>query len=145
MKMLVWAMLLSRLESLQNARGISPTSKLLARSAAVYVSQNNSSTVSFCCFTKILRLEPRLKFKVCCREIGHARQTFQSGSQWLHPSLENPKKWGGGGIFTQLFSLNVYPINFMSFFFDNFANFWDLLLTRKVPLPVSPVALPLPT
>ena len=47
---------------------------------AVFVSLNNSSIVSFCCFTKILRLEPRLKFKVRGREIGRARQTFQSGS-----------------------------------------------------------------
>ena len=47
--------------------------------AAVFVSQNNSSIVSFCCFTKISRLEPRLKFKVRGREIGRARQTFQSG------------------------------------------------------------------
>ena len=46
---------------------------------AVFVSLNNSSIVSFCCFTKILRLEPRLKFKVHDREIGCARQTFQSG------------------------------------------------------------------
>ena len=47
--------------------------------AAVFVSLNNSSIVSFCCFTKISRLEPRLKFKVRGREIGRARQTFQSG------------------------------------------------------------------
>ena len=49
--------------------------------AAAFVSLNNSSIVSFCCLTKILRLEPWLKFKVRGREIGHARQTFQSGSQ----------------------------------------------------------------
>ena len=49
--------------------------------AAVFVSLNNSSIVSFCCFTKLSQLEPRLKFKVRGREIGHARQTFQSGSQ----------------------------------------------------------------
>ena len=48
--------------------------------AAVFVSLNNSSIVSFCCFTKISRLEPRLKFKVCGSEIGRARQTFQSGT-----------------------------------------------------------------
>ena len=47
--------------------------------AAVFVSLNNSSIVSFCCFTKISRLELRLKFKVRGREIGRARQTFQSG------------------------------------------------------------------
>ena len=47
--------------------------------AAVLVPLNNSSIVSFCCFTKISRLEPRLKFKVRGREIGRARQTFQSG------------------------------------------------------------------
>ena len=47
--------------------------------AAVFVSLNNSSIVFFCCFTKISRLEPRLKFKVRGREIGRARQTFQSG------------------------------------------------------------------
>ena len=47
--------------------------------AAVFVSLNNSSIVSFCCATKISRLEPRLKFKVRGREIGCARQTFQSG------------------------------------------------------------------
>ena len=46
---------------------------------AVFVSLNNSSIVSFCCFTNISRLEPWLKFKVCGREIGRARQTFQSG------------------------------------------------------------------
>ena len=51
--------------------------------AAVFVSLNNSSIVSFCCFTKISRLEPRLKFKVRGREIGRARQTFQSGIQIL--------------------------------------------------------------
>ena len=49
--------------------------------AAVFVSLNNSSIVSFCCFTKISRLEPRLKFKVRGREIGRARQTFQSGTK----------------------------------------------------------------
>ena len=38
------------------------------------------SIVSFCCFTKISWLGPRLKFKVHGREIGHARQSFQSGS-----------------------------------------------------------------
>ena len=43
--------------------------------AAVFVSLNNGSIVSFCCFTKI----SRLKFKVRGREIGRARQTFQSG------------------------------------------------------------------
>ena len=48
--------------------------------AAVFVSLNNSSIVFFCCFTKISRLEPRLKFKVRGREIGRARQTFQSGN-----------------------------------------------------------------
>ena len=47
--------------------------------AATFVSLNNSSIVSFCCFTKISRLEPRLKFKVRGRDIGRARQTFQSG------------------------------------------------------------------
>ena len=47
--------------------------------AAVFVSLNNSSIVSFCCFTKISRLELRLKLKVRGREIGRARQTFQSG------------------------------------------------------------------
>ena len=31
--------------------------------AAVFVSLNNSSVVSFCCFTNILQLEPRLKFR----------------------------------------------------------------------------------
>ena len=55
--------------------------------AAVFVSLNNSSIVSFCCFTKISRLEPRLKFKVRGREIGRARQTFQSGSLF-HLSFE---------------------------------------------------------
>ena len=49
---------------------------------AVFVSLNNSSIVSFCCFTKILWLEPWLKFKVRGREIGRARQTFQSGYTW---------------------------------------------------------------
>ena len=49
--------------------------------AAAFVSLNNSSIVSFCCFTKISRLEPWLKFKVRGREIGRARQTFQSGHQ----------------------------------------------------------------
>ena len=49
--------------------------------AAVFVSLNNSSIVSFCCFTKISRLELRLKFKVRGREIGRARQTFQSGGK----------------------------------------------------------------
>ena len=49
--------------------------------AAAFVSLNNSSIVSFCCFTKISRLEPRLKFKVRGREIGRARQTFQSGTR----------------------------------------------------------------
>ena len=48
--------------------------------AAAFVSLNNSSIVSFCCFTKISRLEPRLKFKVRGGEIGRARQTFQFGS-----------------------------------------------------------------
>ena len=48
--------------------------------AAVFVSLNNGSIVSFCCFTKISRLEPRLKFKVRGGEIGRARQTFQSGA-----------------------------------------------------------------
>ena len=47
--------------------------------AAVFVSLNNCSIVSFCCFAKISRLEPWLKFKVRGREIGRARQTFQSG------------------------------------------------------------------
>ena len=47
--------------------------------AAAFVSLNNSSIVSFYCFTKISRLESRLKFKVRGREIGCARQTFQSG------------------------------------------------------------------
>ena len=71
----------ARLESLQNGWGISPMSKLLARAAAVFVSLNNGSiVVSYCCFTKISRLEPRLKFKVRGREIGRARQTFQSGT-----------------------------------------------------------------
>ena len=46
---------------------------------AVFVSLNNSSEVSFCCFMKILRLKPQLKFKVRGREIRHAWQTFQSG------------------------------------------------------------------
>ena len=46
---------------------------------AAFVSLNNSSIVSFCCFTKISRLGPWLKFKVRGREIGRARQTFQSG------------------------------------------------------------------
>ena len=46
---------------------------------AVFASLNNSSIVSFCCFTKILRLEPQLKFKVRGGEIGRARQIFQSG------------------------------------------------------------------
>ena len=45
------------------------------------MSLNNSSIVSFCCFTKISLLEPRLKFKVRGREIGRARQTFQFGSR----------------------------------------------------------------
>ena len=49
--------------------------------AAAFVSLNNSSIVSFCCFTKISRLEPRLKFKVRGRVIGRTRQTFQSGMQ----------------------------------------------------------------
>ena len=48
--------------------------------AAVFLLPNNSSIVSFCCFTKISELEPWLKFKVRSREIGHVRQTFQSGS-----------------------------------------------------------------
>ena len=47
--------------------------------AHVFMSQNNSSIVSFCCVTKISQLEPRLKFIVGGREIGCAR-TFQSGS-----------------------------------------------------------------
>ena len=47
--------------------------------AAVFVSLNDSSIVSSCCFTKISQLEPWLKFKVCGREIISARQTFQSG------------------------------------------------------------------
>ena len=47
--------------------------------SAVFVSLNNRTIVSFCCFTKISRLEPRLKFKVHGREIGRAWQTFQSG------------------------------------------------------------------
>ena len=47
--------------------------------AAVFVSLNNSSIVSFCCFTKISRLEPRLKFKVRGRFLGRAWQTFESG------------------------------------------------------------------
>ena len=55
--------------------------------AAVFVSLNNSSIVSFCCFTKISRLEPRLKFKVRGGEIGRARQTFQSGQR---PLLDRP-------------------------------------------------------
>ena len=55
--------------------------------AAVFVSLNNSSIVAFCCYTKISRLEQRLKFKVHGREIGHARQTSQSGS-----SVENNGK-----------------------------------------------------
>ena len=50
---------------------------------AVFVSQNNSSIISFCCFTKISWLEPRLKFEVRGREIGRAKQTFQSGSDFL--------------------------------------------------------------
>ena len=53
--------------------------------AAAFVSLNNSSIVSFCCFTKISWLEPRLKFKVRGREIGRARQTFQSGIQGAEP------------------------------------------------------------
>ena len=44
------------------------------------MSLNNSSIVSFFCFTKTSRLELRLTFEVCGREIGRARQTFQSGS-----------------------------------------------------------------
>ena len=36
--------------------------------AAVFVSLNNSYIVSFCCLTKISRLEPRLKLKVCGRQ-----------------------------------------------------------------------------
>ena len=48
---------------------------------AVFVSLNNSSIVYFCCFMKILQLEPWLKFKVDGREIGYARQTFQSGEE----------------------------------------------------------------
>ena len=48
------------------------------------MSLSNSSIDSFCCFTKISRLERRLKFKVRGREIGRARQTFQSG-----PSSDN--------------------------------------------------------
>ena len=43
----------------------------------IFVSLSSSSIVSFCCFTKSLRLEPRLKFKVHGEEIGHTRQTFQ--------------------------------------------------------------------
>ena len=72
----------ARLESLQNAWGISPASKFqqMFSCAAVFVSLNNSSIVSFCCFTKISRVEPRLKFKVRGREIGRARQTFHSGN-----------------------------------------------------------------
>ena len=62
--------------------------------AAVFVPLNNSSIVSFCCFTKISRLEPRLKFKVRGREIGRARQTFQSGG-------------GGGGSISCAFSADV--------------------------------------
>ena len=62
--------------------------------AAVFVSLNNSSIVSFCCFTKISRLEPRLKFKVCNTEIGSARQTFQSGTKLHQFSMEH---LGGGG------------------------------------------------
>ena len=67
----------ARLESLQNARG---SLYVQIACAAVFVSLNNSSIVSFCCFTKISPLEPRLKFKVRGREIGRARQTFQSGT-----------------------------------------------------------------
>ena len=52
--------------------------------AAVFVSLNNSSIVSFHCFAKISRLEPQLKFKVRGREIGRARQTFQSGLLYYH-------------------------------------------------------------
>ena len=59
--------------------------------AAVFVLQNNSSIVSFCCFTKILGLEPQLKFKVRGREIDRARQTFQSGC------------WHCGKIFSKFF------------------------------------------
>ena len=47
--------------------------------AAVFVSLNNGSIVSFCCFLKILQQEARLKFKVRGREISRTRQTFQSG------------------------------------------------------------------
>ena len=39
------------------------------------------SAAVFCCFTKILQLEPWLKFKVCSRELGRRRQTFQSGTR----------------------------------------------------------------
>ena len=46
---------------------------------AIFVSLNNGSIVSFCCFTIILWLELWLKFKVCGREISRARQTFQPG------------------------------------------------------------------
>ena len=46
---------------------------------AVFVSLNNSSTISFCCFMKTSPLEPSLKFKVRGREIGRTRQAFQSG------------------------------------------------------------------
>ena len=47
--------------------------------AVAIVSLNNRSIVFFCCYTEISWLEPRLKFKVRGREIGRARQTFQSG------------------------------------------------------------------
>ena len=68
---------------------------------AVFVSLNNSSIVSFCCATKISRLEPRLKFKVRGREIGRARQTFQSGSTPL-PLVMAPKWWSSTRYYQML-------------------------------------------
>ena len=71
---------LDPLMQMLNVPAISPT-YIQISCAAVFVSLNNSSIFSCCCFAKILRLEPQLKFKVRGREIGHARQTFQSGIQ----------------------------------------------------------------
>ena len=51
-------------------------SKIQIACAAVFLSLNNDSLVSFNCFTKISRLQLQLKLKVQGREIGPARQTL---------------------------------------------------------------------
>ena len=47
----------------------------------------------FVVLPKISRLEPRLKFKVRGREIGRARQTFQSGPQGWLLLYSTPSNW----------------------------------------------------